>query len=113
MPQKIMIPLDGSAEAEEVIPLVRGDLAAEDEVLLVQVVPPGRTQTIGSHVILGSQVEEGSRAEAQRYLQDVLRREAGEAGFMELGRDRVRFCPGGHRVGGKPVPGRRHRYVHP
>ena len=80
MPQKIMIPLDGSAEAEEVIPLVRGDLSAEDEVLLVQVVPPGRTQTIGSHVILGSQVEEGSRAEAQRYLQGVLRREAGEAG---------------------------------
>ena len=80
MPQKIMIPLDGSAEAEDVIPLVRGALATGDEVLLVQVVPPGRTQTIGSHVILGSQVEEGSRAEAQRYLQGVLRREAGEAG---------------------------------
>ena len=80
MPQKIMIPLDGSSEAEDVIPLVRGDLTSGDEVFLVQVIPPGRTQTIGGHVILGSQVEEGLRAEAQRYLQTVIRREAGEAG---------------------------------
>ena len=83
MARNILIPLDGSVEAEEVIPLVREELADDDELLLVQVIPPGRTQTLGAHVVLGSQVEEGDREQARRYLQGVLRREAAGSGVWK------------------------------
>lgn len=80
MARKVLIPLDGSSESEEVIPLVKDELTDNDELLLIQVIPPGRTQTVGAHVILGSQVEEGDRAQARRYLQDVMRRESDGSG---------------------------------
>jgi nucleotide-binding universal stress UspA family protein len=80
MARKVLIPLDGSSESEEVIPLVKDELTDDDELLLIQVIPPGRTQTVGAHVILGSQVEEGDRAQARRYLQDVMRRESDGSG---------------------------------
>ena len=83
MARKVLIPLDGSVESEEVIPLVKDELADDDELLLIQVIPPGRTQTIGDHVILGSQVEEGDLAQARRYLQDVLKRESDGPGIWK------------------------------
>ncbi len=83
MARKVLIPLDGSVESEEVIPLVKDELADDDELLLIQVIPPGRTQTIGDHVILGSQVEEGDLAQARRYLQDVLKRESDGSGIWK------------------------------
>ncbi len=75
MYQKVLIPLDGSKEAEEVFPLVKGEVAEDGELLLVQVIPPARTQKVGDHVILASQQEEADKAEAMGYLRSLVRQQ--------------------------------------
>ena len=75
MYQKVLIPLDGSKEAEEVFPLVKDELNDDGEVILVQVIAPARTQKIGDHIILASQQEEGDRAEAMGYLRSLARQQ--------------------------------------
>jgi nucleotide-binding universal stress UspA family protein len=75
MYQKVLIPLDGSKEAEEVFPLVQSELTADGEVILVQVIPPARTQKIGEHIILASQQEEADRSEAMAYLRSLARQQ--------------------------------------
>ena len=80
MSQKVLIPLDGSREAEEVFPLVLGEIAAEDEVILLRVIAPSRTQMVGGHIILGSQQEESERFEAVGYLNAVARSQTRDSG---------------------------------
>lgn len=80
MYQKVLIPLDGSKEAEEVFPLVRNELVTDGEVILLQVIPPTRTQMVGGHIILGSQQEEADRFEAIGYLRALVRQQAWDAG---------------------------------
>ena len=75
MYQKVLIPLDGSKEAEEVFPLVQNELSEDGEVILVQVIPPARTQKIGEHIILASQQEEADRSEAMAYLRSLSRQQ--------------------------------------
>ncbi len=75
MYQKVLIPLDGSKEAEEVFPLVQNELTEDGEVILVQVIPPARTQKIGDHIILASQQEEADRSEAMAYLRSLARQQ--------------------------------------
>ena len=75
MYQKVLIPLDGSKEAEEVFPLVQNELEADGEVILVQVIPPARTQKVGDHIILASQQEEADRSEAMAYLRSLSRQQ--------------------------------------
>ena len=75
MYEKVLIPLDGSKEAEEVFPLVKDELTDDGEVILVQVIAPARTQKIGDHIILASQQEEGDRAEAMGYLRSLARQQ--------------------------------------
>lgn len=75
MYRKALIPLDGSKEAEEVFPLVKAELDPEGEVILVQVIPPTKTQMVGGHIILGSQQEEADRYEAISYLRSVGRQQ--------------------------------------
>ena len=75
MYQKVLIPLDGSKEAEEVFPLVKDEINQDGEVILVQVIPPARTQKIGEHIILASQQEEADRAEAMAYLRSLSRQQ--------------------------------------
>ncbi|MYC30272.1 MAG: cyclic nucleotide-binding domain-containing protein [Chloroflexi bacterium] len=75
MYQKILIPLDGSKEAEDVFPLVKGEVAEDGEVILAQIVAPARTQKIGEHIILASQQEETDRAEAMGYLRSLVRQQ--------------------------------------
>ena len=75
MYSKVLIPLDGSKEAEEVFPLVKDEITNEGEVILVQVISPARTQKIGDHIILASQQEEGDRAEAMGYLRSLARQQ--------------------------------------
>ena len=75
MYQKVLIPLDGSKEAEEVFPLVQNELTDDGEVILVQVIPPARTQKIGDHIILASQQEEADRSEAMAYLRSLARQQ--------------------------------------
>lgn len=84
MYRKTLIPLDGSKEAEEVFPLVKDELDPTGEVILVQVIPPAKTQMVGGHIILGSQQEEANRYEALSYLRSVGRQQDWEA-------DRWRF----------------------
>ena len=75
MYQKVLIPLDGSKEAEEVFPLVQNEIAQDGEVILVQVIPPARTQKVGEHIILASQQEEADRSEAMAYLRSLARQQ--------------------------------------
>jgi nucleotide-binding universal stress UspA family protein len=44
MYRKILAPLDGSKEAEEVLNLIRGEAAPDATIVLLQVIPPARTQ---------------------------------------------------------------------
>ena len=46
--QKILAPLDGSAETEGVLPLVRDLMTPESEVILFQVIPPSKSQVWAS-----------------------------------------------------------------
>ena len=78
--QKVLIPLDGSKEAEEVFPLVQSEIVPDGEVILLQVIQPTRTQMVGGHIILGSQQEEADRFEAIGYLRSVVRQQAWDAG---------------------------------
>lgn len=80
MYEKALIPLDGSKEAEEVFPLVRDEMDPEGEVVLLQVIPPAKTQMVGGHIILGSQQEEADRYEAVSYLRSVARQQGWSAG---------------------------------
>ena len=75
MYQRVLIPLDGSKEAEDVFPLVKGEVAENGEVILAQIVAPARTQKIGEHIILASQQEETDRAEAMGYLRSLVRQQ--------------------------------------
>ncbi|PKB81548.1 MAG: hypothetical protein BZY88_06420 [SAR202 cluster bacterium Io17-Chloro-G9] len=63
MYRKILIPLDGSVEAEGVLPMVRGLVTPESEVILFQVVSAGRSRAFGEYTV---------RREAIRYLRQVL-----------------------------------------
>ncbi len=78
MSQKILVPLDGSAEAEGVLRLVRDLMTPESEVILFQVIPPGKSQKMGELVLLGSEQEEAKRGEAMAYLRRVIN-QLGEA----------------------------------
>ena len=80
MYERVLIPLDGSKEAEEVFPLVRDEIVAQGEVILLQVIPPARTQMVGGHIILGSQQEETDRSEAMDYLRAAVRQHSWDAG---------------------------------
>ncbi len=84
MYRKVLIPLDGSKEAEEVFPLVQNELTEDGEVILVQVVPPARTQKIGEHIILASQQEEADRSEAMAYLRSLARQQDASADNWRL-----------------------------
>jgi len=67
MYKKILVPLDGSREAEEVFSLIQGELAPDGQIILLKVISPAKTQKMGSHIILGSQLEEADRFEALGY----------------------------------------------
>ena len=75
MYRKVLIPLDGSPAAGEVLPLVRNEIAPDGEVILVQVISPAQTQRVGEHIILASQQEEADRAEAMAYLRSLARQQ--------------------------------------
>ena len=74
MYQKILVPLDKSKEAEEVIPLVQKFLALGGEVILLHVISLGRTRSVGEIVWLGTPQEEQERTQATWYLRDLVSR---------------------------------------
>ena len=77
--QKIMLPLDGSVEAEEVFSHIQDQVSEDGEIILMQVIPPAKTQKVGNHIILGSQQEEVSRQEAIGYLKALTRKKKGDS----------------------------------
>ena len=75
---RVLIPLDGSKEAEGVFAAIEGELTPDCEVTLLQVVPPGETVRAGEYVFLGSQQEEDDRSKAMIYLKAVIERLGGD-----------------------------------
>ena len=51
MYRKILIPLYGSTEAEGVLPIARGLMTADSDVILFQVIAPGRSRAIGEYTV--------------------------------------------------------------
>lgn len=76
MYQKILVPLDGSSEAERVIGLAQSELVAKGACILLQVIPPAKNQRFGEHVILSTQQEEADRAAALDYLKSVAQQQS-------------------------------------
>ena len=80
MYRKVLVPLDGSRESEEVLSRLQGELAPDGEVILLKVIPPMSSRSVGGgNIILGSQLEESERSEASDYLREVARRGAGDS----------------------------------
>ena len=79
MYQKVLVPLDGTRESEEVLNLVRDEVSPEGEMILLQVIPPGKAQYVGTHVIMGSQQEDSNRHEALGYLRTVARQNGSDS----------------------------------
>lgn len=79
MYNRILIPLDGSKEAEGVLPMIKDELAPDGEVILLQIIPPGKTQVIGGQTLLGSQREETERSRVEVYLRKMIRELNGDS----------------------------------
>jgi CRP-like cAMP-binding protein/nucleotide-binding universal stress UspA family protein len=73
MYQKVIVPLDGSREAEEVFNLIQDAVSPGGQIILLKVVPPAKTKKVGSHIILGSQQEKLDRFAAIGFLKAVAR----------------------------------------
>ena len=78
---RILVPLDKSKEAEGVLPLVREHLIPGCQLILLHVIPPGRTMSMGDGVLLGqgvvwhaSEQEEAERDRAMYYLRGLASR---------------------------------------
>lgn len=80
MYRRVLLPLDGSRESEETFGMIREELEPGAEVILLQVIPPAKTQRVGGHIIMGSQQEEADRIESLGYLRAVSRRLGGSGG---------------------------------
>ena len=68
MYRKVLIPLDGSKEAEGVLSAIRSELEENCEVILLQVIHPGRMQMVGGIQIYSDQDEQDRRNRAMFYL---------------------------------------------
>ena len=74
MYRKVLVPLDGSEEAEKVVPLVEKVMTPNGEAILFRVFAPLATVTMGGETIYASQREEEERAKMSAYLKGVAQR---------------------------------------
>ena len=74
MYQRILVPLDKAKESEGVLPMVQEHLAPEGEVILLHVVQPGRTRSLGETVLRPDQQQQGDRDRAMWYLRGLVSR---------------------------------------
>ena len=74
MYRKVLIPLDGSREAEMVIPKIQPELAEDGEVILLKIIPPLKGETLGQITVTSSEREEAERVKAIDYLREVMQR---------------------------------------
>jgi nucleotide-binding universal stress UspA family protein len=73
---KVLVPLDGSNEAEKVFAFLQSEVSPEGEIILLQITPPIKLEELVSHSVPGNeldQMEENERHEAIRYLHKVTR----------------------------------------
>ena len=80
MYRKIVVPLDGSDEAERVLTIAGQVLTTGGEVILLQVVPPVGRQSIGASgraMVHPAQLDEAEQAKSLDYL-NAVRREMGD-----------------------------------
>jgi nucleotide-binding universal stress UspA family protein len=80
MYQKVLIPLDGSREAEMVIPKIQPELTEDAEVTLLTIIPPLKGETLGQITLTSSDREEAERVKAIDYLREVIQRLGGSPG---------------------------------
>ena len=75
MSRKILIPLDGSEESEEIVSLIQRQIEPDDEVTLLQVIPPLTTLGMAGRLsFFAGHQEESRRSRAMSYLQGVVSR---------------------------------------
>ncbi len=76
---KVLIPLDGSEQAEEVFGLIREDLSTDSQVIVLKVIPPSKTQAVMGFISPHDPVEETEKSdEALSYLRSVVCRLGGD-----------------------------------
>lgn len=76
---KVLIPLDGSDQAEEVFGLIREDLSADSQVILLKVIPPSKTQAVMGFITRHDPVEETEMSDmALSYLRSAVSRLGGD-----------------------------------
>jgi nucleotide-binding universal stress UspA family protein len=80
MYRKVLIPLDGSKEAEMVIPKIQPELAEDGEVILLKIIPPLKGETLGQLTVTSSEREEAERVKVIDYLREVIQRLGGSPG---------------------------------
>jgi nucleotide-binding universal stress UspA family protein len=80
MYQKVLIPLDGSREAEMVIPKIQPELTRDAEVTLLTIIPPLKGETLGQITVTSADREEAERVKAIDYLREVIQRLGGSPG---------------------------------
>ncbi len=80
MYQKVLIPLDGSKEAEEVFDLIQEELDENAQVVLLMVIPPGKTRMVKGQLLLGIQREEAEGLRALEYIRGVVGLFGGDPG---------------------------------
>ena len=77
MYDKILVPLDQSPESEVVLPMVQDLLTPDGEGILLHIISPGRTRSMGDFVMLGTQQEEEERSRSLVHLRRLVS-QAGE-----------------------------------
>jgi nucleotide-binding universal stress UspA family protein len=75
MYRKVLIPLDGSREAEMVIPKIKPELTEDSEVILLKIILPLKGETLGQITVTSSEREEAECVKAIDYLREVIQRE--------------------------------------
>ena len=74
MYKNVLIPLDRSVESEGVLDVIPHLVDPDGQAILLTVIPPGRTKSMGELVLLGSQQEEDDRNRAMYYLNRIANR---------------------------------------
>lgn len=95
MYKKILVPLDQSPESQGVLPFVKDLIGPAGEGILLHIIPPGKTRSMGGFVQLKTQVEEQERAKALFHLKGI----AGQIG-ADSGRWRCEVAISGSAADG-------------
>jgi nucleotide-binding universal stress UspA family protein len=70
---RILVPLDGSKESEGAIKSALEHLSPDGELILLHVVFPAKTVTLGDQLVMSHQIEEAELSKARVYLKGVIR----------------------------------------